>query len=201
MTLISLRAYSRHRGVTLRAVQKAIESGRIETVEDEKGRKRINPEDADLRWDVLTDPAKQREKPPGVAPVHEVIDDSVMEGDTIDDIPPDEVTLNDCPDPDDPKDAREKRHDYFKARAMREAYQAELSKLNYQQRSGELVEVAKVRSEIFDLTRKTRDAILNVPNRIASQLASETDPTKVHNLLNEALVRALEELIDAGRRT
>jgi hypothetical protein len=34
MSAVSLRAYAKHRGVTLKAVQKAIESGRIHTNAD-----------------------------------------------------------------------------------------------------------------------------------------------------------------------
>jgi hypothetical protein len=45
MALISLRAYARHRGCTIRAVQKAIESGRISTIDG-----RIDPVAADADW-------------------------------------------------------------------------------------------------------------------------------------------------------
>lgn len=45
MPLVSLRAYARHRGVTLHAVQKAIRSRRIELVDG-----RIDIDRADLDW-------------------------------------------------------------------------------------------------------------------------------------------------------
>ncbi len=56
--LVSLREFARIRGVSLKAVQKAIESGRI-TVEKENGLKGIDPDKANDDWDSSTDPAKQ----------------------------------------------------------------------------------------------------------------------------------------------
>lgn len=60
--LMGMREYARHReanglpGQTLRAVQRAIETGRISTVSDEKGRQRIDAEVADIQWNRNTDP-------------------------------------------------------------------------------------------------------------------------------------------------
>ncbi len=63
MALLSLRAYAKHRGVALQAVQKAIASGRIQTTKDAKGRVAIDPVAADESWEASTDPSKQREEP------------------------------------------------------------------------------------------------------------------------------------------
>ena len=59
--LLSLRGYARHRGVTLQAVQKAIQSGRIGTVKDSKGKPKIDPETADRLWNQNTSEAMQRD--------------------------------------------------------------------------------------------------------------------------------------------
>ena len=56
--LMSLRQYAAHRGVALRAVQKAIETGRIQTAKDGK----IDPTAADLAWERNSDPSKQRKE-------------------------------------------------------------------------------------------------------------------------------------------
>ncbi len=53
--LMSLREYARHRGVSLKAVQKAIQDGRIDVVPTAKGNK-INPEIADKQWAERTTP-------------------------------------------------------------------------------------------------------------------------------------------------
>ena len=53
MAGLSQRAYARHRGVTHRAVQKAIKTGRITTNSDGT----IDPARADAQWTANTDPA------------------------------------------------------------------------------------------------------------------------------------------------
>jgi len=50
MAILSQRAYARHRGVALSAVQKAIETGRISTQPDG----RIDSEQADVAWEQNT---------------------------------------------------------------------------------------------------------------------------------------------------
>ncbi len=62
MPAMSQRAYARHRGVALSAVQKAIETGRISTQPDGK----IDSEQADVEWEQNTrrhaPPAAKREQ-------------------------------------------------------------------------------------------------------------------------------------------
>lgn len=62
---MGFREYARHRGVTLRAVQEAIRSGRIGTVRDGKGRERIDCPTADRLWQENTNfnMARGAEKP------------------------------------------------------------------------------------------------------------------------------------------
>ncbi|MCC6860066.1 MAG: hypothetical protein IT158_15970 [Bryobacterales bacterium] len=59
MPLLSLRAYAKHRGVSLAAVQKAIQSGRI--TPDADGR--IDSERADAEWGAKTRPGQRRARP------------------------------------------------------------------------------------------------------------------------------------------
>lgn len=149
-TRLSQRQYAAHRGVSLRAVQKALESGRIKA--DKNGK--IDPTDADRSWALASDPSKQRGA---------------------------QSTTN----------ASEA---FAKARAAREAYNAKLAKLNYEQRSSRLVDAAMVRMRAFENARAVRDTLLNIPNRISAELASETDPLKVQNMLTLEITRVLAEL-------
>lgn len=148
---MSLREYATHRGVTLRAVQKALETGRIQKSKDGK----IDAASADVSWNESTDPSKQR-------------------GDT-----------------------SSTSEAFAKARAAREAYNAKLAQLNYEQRSGNLVDSSAVRRRAFENARAVRDVLLNIPNRISGELAGETDPAKVHTMLTVEITRALEELTSA----
>ncbi len=86
---------------------------------------------------------------------------------------------------------------FQQARAMREAYLANIAKLNYEEKIGKLVDADVVRKILFEAWRITRDNILNISNRLAPQLASETDPHQVHLLLEAEHNRALEELANA----
>lgn len=163
--LVSFREYARRRGVTLKAVQKAIASGRITTVTSGK-RKKIDPAVADSQWGERTDPAKQR--------VAEAAQGAAAGS----------------PDP---------AKTFIGARAMLEAFRAKTAKLIYEQKAAKLVDAAQVKIQAFECARIVRNAIENIPNRIADELAAETDPGKVHRMLTEELHRALEELANAGR--
>lgn len=56
MPVLSLRAYAKHRGVSLAAVQKAIRSGRITTTADGM----IDSDRADAEWNAKTRPGQRR---------------------------------------------------------------------------------------------------------------------------------------------
>jgi len=85
---------------------------------------------------------------------------------------------------------------YAQSRAVREAYQARLAKLDYEQRSGKLVEVDKVKASAFRTARTVRDGLLNLPDRVAHELAHETDPARVHLRLSKEIRTVLEALSD-----
>jgi len=65
MPLLSLRAYARHRGVSLAAVQKAIRSGRISRNADGL----IDSERADAEWNAKTRPGQSRAPLAAAAPL------------------------------------------------------------------------------------------------------------------------------------
>src|ERR1035441_908465 len=63
---MSLRGYARHRGVSLRAVQKALKSGRISAREDG----RLDADVADKNWASTTAPRPQPVSRPTKAPAN-----------------------------------------------------------------------------------------------------------------------------------
>lgn len=83
---------------------------------------------------------------------------------------------------------------YAQARAVRESYQARIAKIIYEEKIGKLVDASDVKLKAFDTARTVRDFILNIPNRISSELAAETDPSKVHSMLTRELTASLDEL-------
>ncbi len=73
-------------------------------------------------------------------------------------------------------------------------YKARLSEIKYQEQSGQLVNVKEVQKQAFDAARRTRDAILSLPARLAHELAVETDPHQLEVKLSRELTKTLEHL-------
>ncbi|GAN33718.1 MAG: hypothetical protein DYG83_10300 [Candidatus Brocadia sp. AMX2] len=98
------------------------------------------------------------------------------------------------------KDSKATSSDYESARAEKELWRAKTVKLNYERLGGSLVSAAEVKKAAFQAARMTRDAILAVPDRVASLLAGEIstsgkiDKTRVHEILGKELRQALENL-------
>lgn len=85
------------------------------------------------------------------------------------------------------------------SRARREHYQAELAKLQVAQQRKELVPVDEVKKEAFQIGRSVREALANLADRLSHQLAGETDPTVIHQLLSDEHRDALLALVEADR--
>jgi phage terminase Nu1 subunit (DNA packaging protein) len=93
---------------------------------------------------------------------------------------------------------------YARSRAIREAFAAQMAKLEYAERAGELVSANEVKVQWFNEARRIRDALLNVPARITDQLAGlvgEVSPEKRHAillLLQQEITVVLDELSDGA---
>ncbi|MCK9994188.1 MAG: hypothetical protein Dbin4_02708 [Alphaproteobacteria bacterium] len=90
---------------------------------------------------------------------------------------------------------------YGASRAIREAYQARLAKLEYERESGELIRADTVRNDAFTAARATRNMLGNIPARLSAILAGETDEKKIYRLLEDAIddaCRSLAEKVEAG---
>lgn len=85
-----------------------------------------------------------------------------------------------------------------KSRAESEAHRAALLRMEREKQEGKLVDAEAVRLEAFKQAREARNAILNMPARLAPLLAAETDPVKVMDLLERELRAACSAL--AGDR-
>ncbi len=86
---------------------------------------------------------------------------------------------------------------YAQSRAIKEAYNARLAKLEYEEKSGALVRTDSVKVAWFNVLRILRDRVLNMPDRMAPLLASETDPKRVRELLDVELRQILTDAADA----
>jgi hypothetical protein len=61
-------------------------------------------------------------------------------------------------------------------------------------REGQLLEASQAKRRSFELARTVRDALLNIPDRVAAELAAEADASKVHARLDDEIRKALVSL-------
>ena len=94
-----------------------------------------------------------------------------------------------------PVDPETKKHPKFvESQARREMFKANLTELEYLEQVGKLIPAEEVDREWFELARLVRDTMLNIPARIADQLAHETDQRKVQDMLEAEIYQALESI-------
>jgi hypothetical protein len=175
----SLRAYSRHRGCALRAVQKAIEAGRIQVESDGS----VDFEKADAAWEARTHPTRGKtEAVVSKQAAHR--SSAVTEGARIEASDRKTKILTEV--------------DYYREHAEHEQAKKQLLLLKLAVQEGRLVEREVEEASGRAVATETRDAILGVPDRISAILAAETQPARVHELLTDELMTALERLSVGG---
>ncbi len=172
---MTMAEYARHRRVSRQAVSKAVRTGRIVLTKEGM----IDPEAADASWRRNTDPSKPSNSvagnPRGAVPRSRRVAPEVPSTTT--------ATLSQGP-------------DYHVSRAVRETYLAKLVRLEYELKTGKLIDAEESRHAAFQDNRRVRDLLLAIPDRTAAQLAACADPTECHKLLAAEIRRACEELSD-----
>lgn len=71
---------------------------------------------------------------------------------------------------------------------------ADLAELQLKKLEGSLTPTHDVYSAAFNKGRTTRDSLLNIPSRVSSILAAETDSFRVEGILSKEIRQALEDL-------
>lgn len=160
--------YAKHRGVTKAAVTRAVKEGRIVSCgKDEKGRDLYDFEQCDIDWAHNRSPSTRGGK---------------------------RVDVHDVPVPD--REGVDKSMTFNEARTKREQYQAELARLEYEEKLGTLVDVEKMRQEAFKLARTARDNLLNIPDRVAPLILGAEDLHTIRKVLLEEIHKVCEALAD-----
>lgn len=83
---------------------------------------------------------------------------------------------------------------FRQAQAQERAFSAKIEELKYKEMSGQLIRTDAVRSTWAKRIASTRDALLQIPHRLAPVLAAESDLERVGQLLEDELRNALAEL-------
>lgn len=193
---LSIRAYSRHRGVSDTAVRKAIQSGRITLGSDGL----IDPQMADAQWSVNTDAAQQRKAGPQREVPQEALS-SVRE--TLTSLHTNLGGVgNSLGNSAGNAGGGSSGTTLMQAKTANEVLKAQTNKVRLARLKGELVDKDQAVAHVFRLARAERDAWLNWPARVAAQMASElgVDSHALHVLLEKAVREQLTALGDLAVR-
>jgi hypothetical protein len=190
--LLTISEYARSRkarglsGGTKQSVHKAIAEGRIRAFGPDK---LIDQELADRDWDRNT---RARVAVGGGS--SGVPDDGSTEtptGDLLDAAAP--VS---SPPPPEPTAAGQLHGEpgYLKSRAEQAEADARIAKMKAAEMEGTLVRVDQVRAELASRLAPVREGLLQLPARLASQLAAQSDPARVQTLLEAEIHQVLAPL-------
>lgn len=127
----------------------------------------INPEQADPALETFRNPEKPRQRKYATPEQMEMVGDSA-----------DTARI------------------HQKARTKIAIIQGRLLELDEKIKTGELVDIKEVEKDQFAAARKIRDRMMNIPDRIAGQLAAETNQTVTREVLFEEIRIALKSLTD-----
>ncbi len=201
--LITQYAYSRRRGCTHRAVQKAIESGRLVKALHRQGDKLlVDPVMADKEWAANTDTSK---------PSNTVAPHASSKAASAKPAPPSPSALVAPPPPAAKRSAApaaapdegdfEGRH-ISESRSVREAYLAELAKLEYLEAAGKLIDAEEARRLVFKAAREARNALKALPDTITDKVFTAPDIHTARRVLDEAVNKICAQLFaGAGKAT
>lgn len=86
---------------------------------------------------------------------------------------------------------------FRQAQAQERAYNAKLAELEYKRAIGEVVDAAQVEAQLSRVFAAFREAMMQIPSRIAPVLCAQTVEADVHRTLSDEIRRALLALKEA----
>jgi hypothetical protein len=90
--------------------------------------------------------------------------------------------------------------DFKQARTRREISDANMAEMLEAEARRDLIRIAAVKAALATVFATTRDAMLQIPARLAPTLAADADPANVQNVLHEEIHRALMHLSGSAER-
>ena len=193
--LISVAEFAAQKGVSPQAVRKAIQAGRLKRsveMQASKGKNGrpgyvIDPEVAELEWTRNTEPQYQRTA------------EQINAGKA-------RARGEDVPDPEPvaPPASKGGAGTYSSAKAAAEGYKAMLLKLDYEERSGKLVDKAAAERSFAAAGVQVRDAVMRTAQQMVGEIAtavgglSQEQRAAVLQVIDRHHVKALEELVRAA---
>ncbi len=90
--------------------------------------------------------------------------------------------------------------DYHVFRVRRERAESGIAEMREAEMRGELIRLSAVKNALGIAFATARESLLQLPSRLAPQLAGETDPATIQNLLYVEIHQTLVQLSGAGDR-
>lgn len=100
----------------------------------------------------------------------------------------------------DPPEDFDTGEDHDAARTRLRISEANLSEMKEAEERGALIRIDAVKAALAVAMATTREALLQIPSRLAPLLAADTDPASVQNLLHGEIHQALAHLSGASER-
>ena len=91
---------------------------------------------------------------------------------------------------------------YLRARAVRESFAARTAQLEYEERSGKLIQAVRASEYAAEFSSIVKDGLMAMPDRLAPSLAAVDDEKAVHRMLvtevSAVLRKVSKAIADAG---
>lgn len=202
----SLRSYADYRGVSLQAVQFAIRDGRITATNG----KILDFDRADREWNSNSDSRKVRATATQRAAGLNSDDAQALAAARVSGNAPPRPKLDKpkqkptaktkTPDPvEDPvgdgESISSNGQRLTMARTAETTYRAKISKLKFEEMSGNLISVESARNAFFQVATSAREKILSVPDRVSEMVAAISDPWEIREILENEIRVALADII------
>jgi hypothetical protein len=154
----SIRGYAKRIGVDESSARAAIAAGRLRASisRDASGRIRVDPEQADIEWNANTSPAASRRRTVARAPVN---------------APPAAT-------------ASEDGTDYRKSLVLEKTVKTRLAMLRLEVEESRYVPVEEVKRAHYEIARRLRARLLELPDRLSDELAGESSAHRVRAILD-----------------
>ena len=92
------------------------------------------------------------------------------------------------------KRSTEGQESFFEAQRRKEVALASLRELELAMEKGELVKVAEVNAFVSSMILRARDILSRIAPELCDRLAKETDPSRIRELIDAEVLRALTQL-------
>jgi hypothetical protein len=90
------------------------------------------------------------------------------------------------------------KESYEQARTRKMQFSAELERLELEELSGRLIDGNKVKKDFYEIGKRIKENLLNIPDRLSAQLVAMNNYNEIYILLREEIENSLKDLSTNG---